>query len=705
MVRPVDVGEPREERSAQLHSHHRVRRLRILNRLAAETSPYLLQHAGNPVDWYPWGEEAFSRARSEDKPVMLSIGYSSCHWCHVMAHESFEDPEVAAFVNDRFVSVKVDREERPDIDAIYMSAVQATTGSGGWPMTLFLTPGGKPFFAGTYFPPRDTHGLPAFLRVLEAVDQSWRQRRGEIEEQASAIARAVAAGTGVQSGTHLLPRRSAVDLESAHRLLDRAVDHLAALFDSDHGGFGNQPKFPQPELLELCLVANHVHGNRRALEMATSTLKAMAAGGIYDQLGGGFHRYSTDANWTVPHFEKMLYDQAGLVASYIHAWLVTGDAAYRIVASETIEYVLDDLGGPEGGLFSARDADTPAGEGAFYLWTPGEVEAVLGKQRASIFAEFYEVTEEGNFEGRNVLRSMAGLRGDLPAEIEESRIALKQARSLRPQPGLDDKVITEWNAMFCSALAAAAAATGRANWMARAVDMGEFLLSAPRRVSDRRWLRTWRHRREGPAAFAADHAWLVEAFTRLSELTGLPSWLDHAAEAAQALLDLFVETGSGVVHTTARDAEPLFVRPVERMDGALPSAAAVSAGALCRLASLSGEPSYLESAEHILAAALQASAGRPLSSARLLPDALLIAGGPSEVVVAGDRPDLLRAFRSRYEPFSVSAWGTPGRSPLWLGREPGFAYVCHHGTCSLPAATVTELEQRLDDASSVYQRE
>jgi uncharacterized protein YyaL (SSP411 family) len=330
---------------------------------------------------------------------------------------------------------------------------------------------------------------------------------------------------------------------------------------------------------------------------------------------------------------------------------------------------------------------------------------VLGKQRASIFAEFYEVTEEGNFEGRNVLRSMAGLRGDLPAEIEESRIALKQARSLRPQPGLDDKVITEWNAMFCSALAAAAAATGRANWMARAVDMGEFLLSAPRRVSDRRWLRTWRHRREGPAAFAADHAWLVEAFTRLSELTGLPSWLDHAAEAAQALLDLFVETGSGVVHTTARDAEPLFVRPVERMDGALPSAAAVSAGALCRLASLSGEPSYLESAEHILAAALQASAGRPLSSARLLPDALLIAGGPSEVVVAGDRPDLLRAFRSRYEPFSVSAWGTPGRSPLWLGREPGFAYVCHHGTCSLPAATVTELEQRLDDASSVYQRE
>jgi len=671
-----------------------------VNRLGAETSPYLRQHADNPVDWYPWGDEAFARARAEDRPVFLSIGYSACHWCHVMAHESFEDADTAAALNERFVAVKVDREERPDVDAVYMEAVQATTGSGGWPMSVFLTPDARPFFAGTYYPPVDRPGMPGFGRVLGAVDEAWRTRRPEVERQADALADAVARRVRLPGGLGPSP---GAPRPAPGALLDAALGELGARFDHRFGGFGPAPKFPQPQLVELCLRQHRRRADPGALAMATVTLRAMAAGGIYDHLGGGFARYSTDATWTVPHFEKMLYDQAGLLRVYLHAWQATGEALFERVVSETADYVLRTLGLPGGGLASAEDADSEGEEGRFYLWTPAEVTDAAGARLGPAAAAWFGVAAPGNFEGRSILRRPPDDDAPRPADIEEARRLLLAARARRVRPGLDDKVLTEWNAMFGAALAEAAFATGRADWAAAARRCAAFLLAELRRP-DGRWLRSWQGGRARHLAYAGDYAWVVELCTRLGELTGEALWLDHAADTARSMLELFGGAGAGdapgggpLLFSTGRDAEQLLVRPVDVLDGAVPSANSVAAAALVRLGTLRGEDDLRRAGEAMVDALWGLAAEHPLAAAGTVAAAALAHGGTTEVVVAGERPDLLDALRGRFEPTAVVAWGEPTSSALWSGRAPGLAYVCRGYVCRAPATTAAELAARLDD--------
>jgi uncharacterized protein YyaL (SSP411 family) len=668
-----------------------------MNRLASETSPYLRQHADNPVDWYPWGEEAFARARAEDRPVLLSVGYSACHWCHVMAHESFEDEDTAQELNARFVPIKVDREERPDVDAVYMDAVQAMTGSGGWPMTVFLTPDGRPFYGGTYFPPHDRHGMPSFRRVLDAVDDVWTNRRDEVDQQAAALAEAISRHTLVPAGPAAGGDPSSAGAgERAGALLESAVAELRARFDATWGGFGPAPKFPQAHLVELCLRHYRATGEASSLAMATTTLGAMAAGGIYDHVGGGFARYSTDVSWTVPHFEKMLYDQAGLVRAYLHAWQVTGEARWLQVVEETIAYVRRELTSPGGGLYSAQDADSEGEEGRFYVWTRAELDRALGPELGGVAADWYGVTEAGNFEGRNILRRPPGAPLARPPEVEEARRLLFAARQPRVHPGLDDKVLTEWNAMFASVLAEAAAATGRRDWAQAAVAVGEFLLAELRAGDTGRWLRSWQDGRARHLAYAGDYAWVVDLCTRLAELTGAPLWLDRARESARAMLELFSGEGE-LLYTTGNDAPPLVIRPQEILDGAVPAANGVAAAALLRLGALLGDDEMTDAGEALLGALSAVAAAHPLACANSVAACALAGGGITEVVVTGDRPDLLRAARSRFEPTMVLAWGEPTASPLWAGRDDGYGYVCRRFVCRAPASSPAELEDRLDD--------
>jgi uncharacterized protein len=669
-----------------------------MNRLASETSPYLRQHADNPVNWYPWGDEAFARARAEDRPVFLSVGYSACHWCHVMAHESFEDEQTAKELNTRFVSIKVDREERPDVDAVYMEAVQAMTGNGGWPMTVFLTPDGRPFFGGTYFPPREGLGTPSFRRVLDAVDDAWHNRRDEVDSQADALADAIDRRTRLPRD--LVPDGAEPGARGA-ALVRAAVAELGARFDATWGGFGPAPKFPQPQLVELCLRHHRVTGDESSLAMATTTLGAMAAGGIYDHVGGGFARYSTDVSWTVPHFEKMLYDQAGLVRVYLHAWQVTGEARWLQVVEETVGYVLTELASPGGGLCSAQDADSEGEEGRFYVWTPDEVAAAVGPERAAVALDWYGVGDRGNFEGRTILRRPLGAPLARPPEVEEARRLLFEARAPRVHPGLDDKVLTEWNAMFGSALAEAASATGRRDWAAAALGIGDFLLAELRDAGTGRWLRSWQDGRARHLAYAGDYAWLVELFTRLAELTGHQVWLDRADETARAMLVLFAGEGD-LLYTTGTDAERLVIRPLEVFDGAVPAANGVAATALLRLGALRADDELTDAGESLLAALVGVAAEHPLAFANSVAASELSGGGISEVVVTGDRPDLLESARSRFEPTMVLAWGEPASSALWAGRdqehgEEGRGYVCRRFVCQAPAATPDELVRRLDD--------
>jgi len=668
-----------------------------MNRLVSETSPYLRQHAHNPVDWYPWGAEAFDRARHENRPVLLSVGYSACHWCHVMAHESFEDDVTAKELNDRFVSIKVDREERPDVDAVYMEAVQAMTGSGGWPMTVFLTPDGRPFFGGTYFPARDGPGMPSFRRVLDAVDDVWHNRRDEVDRQADALAEAIDRRTRVPQDLLARAGDEADDPGSQSvALLTSAAAELAARFDATWGGFGPAPKFPQTQLVELCLRHHRLTGGASSLAMATTTLGAMAAGGIYDHVGGGFARYSTDAAWTVPHFEKMLYDQAALVRAYLHAWQVTGEARWLQVVEETVAYVLRELASPGGGLYSAQDADSEGEEGRFYVWTPAEFATALGPELAAIASDWYGVTEAGNFEGRNILRRPLGAELGRPDVVEEARRRLFEARSRRVHPGLDDKVLTEWNAMFGSSLAEAAGATGRPDWRDAAVRIGEFLLAELRDTDTGRWLRSWQGGRARHLAYAGDYAWLVDFFTRLAELTGKVLWLEHARETALSMLELFTGEGT-LLYTTGNDAEQLVVRPLDILDGAVPAANGVAATALLRLGALRADDALVDAGASLLRTLSRVASEYPLACANSVAASELSGGGITEVVIPGDRPDLLTTARARFEPTMVLAWGEPTSSPLWAGRDEGRAYVCRRFVCRSPATTPDELAQRLDD--------
>jgi uncharacterized protein YyaL (SSP411 family) len=659
------------------------------NRLAQETSPYLRQHADNPVDWHPWGDEAFEEARRRNVPVLLSIGYSACHWCHVMAHESFEDDQTASVVNSLFVPVKVDREERPDVDAVYMEAVQAMTGGGGWPMTVFLAPDGRPFYGGTYFPPEPRGGMPSFRDVLAAVDDVWRNRRDEVEQQAVSLVEAVRARTTLGSPSASEP--TVFDPS----MLEGAYQALRANHDDEWGGFGRAPKFPQPAMLELLLRAYPHNRAPETLGMIETSLDAMASGGMYDHLGGGFARYSVDAFWMVPHFEKMLYDQAGLARVYLHGWQVTGHERWRQVLEETIGYVLRDLRAPEGGLYSAEDADSEGEEGKFYVWQLDDLVAAVGPDGAAA-AEWYGVTKSGNFEGANILHRP--VRGDLlrPAEIESARAALFDEREKRVRPGLDDKVLTEWNAMFLSALAEAAGATGRTDWLSAAVELGEFLLRELRRPEDGRWLRSWQ--RSGGArvlAYASDYAWLVDAFVRLAEATGEARWIESARSTADAMLSLFWDRDAGGLFTTGDDAERLIVRSKDLLDGATPAANSVAAVGLLRLAALTGEERYAGRAEEILRLVAAPMATHPAALTWALGAVDLLVTGTTEVAVVGDRPDLVDAVRSRYLPTAVLAWGEPYGGPLWAERTEGRAYVCRNYTCHQPVTTPEDLLHQL----------
>jgi uncharacterized protein YyaL (SSP411 family) len=664
-----------------------------MNRLAEETSPYLRQHQDNPVDWYPWSPEAFERAGAEDKPVLLSVGYSACHWCHVMAHESFEDPAVAAVMNELFVNIKVDREERPDVDGIYMEAVQALTGHGGWPMTVFLTPDKRPFYGGTYFPKEPRQGMPGFVQLLEAVAEAWNERRHEVDDQAGRLTETLG------QVAELAPSQGALD----RAVLDTAVASLRSQFDSQWGGFGQAPKFPQESSLELLLRAAALGDRPEILDMVTVTVDAMASGGIYDHLGGGFSRYSVDAFWLVPHFEKMLYNQAMLGRVYLHAWQLTGEARFRQVLEETVTYVLRDLRHPDGGLYSAEDADSEGEEGKFYVWRPQEIEDALGPDEAPAAVEWWGVTDEGNFEGATILHRP--VRGDLvrPPHIERARQRLFDAREERVRPGLDDKVLTEWNALFLSTLAEAAAATHNDAWLAAAVQTGEFLLRELRRA-DGRWLRAWQGGRARHLAYANDYAALVDAFTRLAEASGQARWITEAREVADGMLDLFWDDDNGGLFTTGNDAEALITRPKDVLDSALPSANSVAALALLRLDALVGEPRYTERAEAILRLLADPMARQPSAFAHLLEAVDLATAGTTEIVITGERLDLVGAVHQRYLPSAVVAWGERYPSPLFKDRTDGLAYVCRNYACKLPTGDVDELIIQLSPTAVVDDR-
>jgi uncharacterized protein YyaL (SSP411 family) len=664
-----------------------------VNRLADSTSPYLRQHRDNPVDWYPWGDEAFAEARRRNVPILLSVGYSACHWCHVMAHESFEDPEVAGAVNQLFVNVKVDREERPDVDAVYMDAVQAMTGHGGWPMTVFLTPDGQPFFGGTYFPKESRGGLPGFVDLCRAVDDAWRNRREELLDQAGRLTEALGQ-SALLAGKEALPGGEA---------LDSAAGALRTQFDPEWGGFGRAPKFPQTMAHELLLRVHHRNAVAELLEMVTTSLDAMASGGIYDHVGGGFARYSVDSFWMVPHFEKMLYDQALLARVFLHAWQVTGDDRYRQVLDETVGYVLRDLAAPGGGCYSAEDADSEGEEGKFYVWRPDEIRQVCGDD-AEAALEWYGVTPGGNFEGATILHRP--VRGDLlrPPAVERARRALYEAREQRVRPGLDDKVLAEWNGLFLATLAEAAAATGDAGWRTAATRLGEFLLAHLRR-DDGRWLRSWHpdlaHRPSSdldlrPLAYAADHAALVDGFTRLAECTGEARWITEARATADALLEQFWDDEHGGLFTTGDDAEPLVARQKDVLDNATPSANASAAVALVRLAGLTGEARYHEAAEGIVRLLAEPATAHPSAFAHLLGAVDLLVGPVAEVAVVGHRLDMVTAVQRRFLPRTVLAWGEPYPSPLWEGRADGRAYVCERFACKEPTDSVDALLAQLD---------
>jgi uncharacterized protein len=672
-----------------------------MNRLADASSPYLRQHADNPVDWYPWGDEAFERARVEDKPLFVSIGYASCHWCHVMAHESFEDSATAADLSRSFISVKVDREERPDVDAVYMTAVQTTTGSGGWPMSVFCTPDGRPFFAGTYFPPSDRHGMPSFRRVVGAVAEAWRDRRAEVEAQADSLVEAVARDASFADRLAL----SRIEPPSRPRwqvALREVTDELARRFDATWGGFGPAPKFPRPTLVDVCLRHHLLTGDAGSLAMATTTLDAMAAGGLYDHLEGGFARYSTDRRWLVPHFEKMLTDQALLVRSYLHAWQVTGSPAYLQVVTETVDYVREDLRAPSGGLCSSVDADAAGVEGGHATWTPADVVDALRaaglEHLAPTVCEWYGVTEEGNWEGRTILHRPVGAQLARPDDIEVARRALLAARRARPQPARDDKVLTEWNAMFAAALAEAAAACARTSWARRAEEIGELLFERNRRA-DGRWLRVRGTGSGDVPAFAPDYAWLIECCTRLGELTGRASWTERAEGVAASLLDLFWDDAVGGLYTSGHDAERLIVRSKELLDGAVPSATSQGAQALLRLSALTGEDRWRRAGERLVELAAPLLEQQPLAVADVVPAVALLERG-TEIVVTGERADLLDVVRRHWLPEAVVAWGEPTHSPLWAGKVPGAAHVCHHYVCRQPARDAVTLDEQLSTLTS-----
>ena len=673
------------------------------NRLSSSSSPYLLQHKDNPVDWWEWGPDAFDAARERGVPVLLSVGYAACHWCHVMAHESFEDPATAALMNDGFVNIKVDREERPDVDAVYMEAVQALTGHGGWPMTAMLTPDGEPFYAGTYFPPRPRQGMPSFSQVLTAVSSSWQSRRGEVETAAKDIAARLADRGQLASLAGAGPP-TADDLEAA-------VTGLARGFDPVHGGFGGAPKFPPSSVLEMLLRHHARTGSEQALALAAATCDAMARGGIYDQLGGGFARYSVDAGWVVPHFEKMLYDNALLLRVYVHLWRETREPMAARIVTETAEFLLRNLRTPEGGFASALDADTDGVEGSTYVWTPAQLVDVLGDEDGRWAADLLEVTAAGTFEhGSSVLQLLSD--PDDPDRWARTRTTLLAARARRPQPGRDDKVVAAWNGLAIAALAEAGAVLERPEWVEAAEAAADLLLSI-HLGADGRSDRVVRVSKDGVAGRHAgvleDQADVAEGLLALYAVTGRSEWLTLAGVLLDAVLDHFAD-GSGSFFDTADDAEKLLRRPQDPSDNAVPSGPSAAAGALLSYAAYTGSARHREAAEQALGVYAALARQHPRFAGWGLAVAEAALDGPREVAVVGlpgdpgfeqlrrvallaTAPGLVVALGALGAPGSLSPLAPEAAAdqdtvPLLRGRDlvdgRAAAYVCRGFVCDLP---------------------
>ncbi|QQC91089.1 thioredoxin domain-containing protein [Streptomyces alfalfae] len=671
-----------------------------MNRLAGVTSPYLLQHADNPVDWWPWTPEAFEEARQRDVPVLLSVGYSACHWCHVMAHESFEDEATAALMNEKFVNIKVDREERPDVDAVYMEAVQAATGHGGWPMTVFLTADAEPFYFGTYFPPEPRHGMPSFTQVLDGVHRAWTDRRGEVDEVAGKIVRDL----GERQLTHGSGERPGED-ELAQALLGLTRD-----YDQAHGGFGGAPKFPPSMVIEFLLRHYARTGAEGALQMAAETCERMARGGIYDQLGGGFARYSVDREWIVPHFEKMLYDNALLCRAYAHLWRATGSDLARRVALETADFMVRELRTNEGGFASALDADSedPATgehvEGAYYVWTPGQLRDVLGDADAELAMAAYGVTEEGTFEkGASVLR-LPRVEGPLAdaSRLASVRERLLAARAERPAPGRDDKVVAAWNGLAVAALAEVGAYFDRPDLVSAAVGAGDLLVRLhmdPRA----RLVRTSKDGRAGSnAGVLEDYADVAEGFLTLASVTGEGVWLEFAGFLLDHVLAQFIDPDSGALYDTAADAEQLIRRPQDPTDNAAPSGWTAAAGALLSYAAHTGASPHRLAAERALGVVKALGPRVPRFIGHGLAVAEAAVSGPLEVAVVGEvLGDLHRTALLGGAPGAVVAAGPPGSAELPLLADRGLvdglpaAYVCRSFVCDAPTTVPGELASKL----------
>jgi len=673
------------------------------NRLINEKSPYLLQHAHNPVDWYPWGDEAREKARKEDKPIFLSIGYSTCHWCHVMERESFENEDVARVLNEHFVPVKVDREERPDLDRVYMLFVQASTGSGGWPMSVWMTPEGKPFFGGTYFPPDNRYGRPGFRAILERLARAWKEERPRIEQSGAQVIEQLRQYGEAQNESGEKPAGI------GQHTLDAAFNAFRRSFDARLGGFGAAPKFPRPSVLNFLFRYAASTGNEEARDMVLVTLQAMAKGGMHDQLGGGFHRYSVDENWFVPHFEKMLYDQAQLAISYLEAYQITGDAQYADVARDIFDYVLRDLTHPEGGFYSAEDADSasdPAqpkekSEGAFYIWTRQEIVDALGEQDAEVFSRYFGVKANGNvdedphgeFTGRNIL-----YQAQEPKQVPPGVAKLLEIRSRRPRPHLDDKILSGWNGLMISAFAKGAQILDEQRYADAARSARSFLHRKLWRESDATLLRRFRDGDSGIEAFLDDYASLINALVDLYETAFDAADLAWATRLAERAIAAFQDPEHGGFFSSIENQSDLVLRLKDDYDGAEPSGNSIMALALLRLARLTGRDDFRQAGERTL----QSFAGRMLSGGAGLPQ-LLVAqmfamGKPMEIVLAGPRDQLTRmlhVIRGRFLPNAIVMRAS--EAPVEMTAQDGLAaaYVCENYTCNLPVTDASALKELL----------
>ena len=674
------------------------------NRLAGETSPYLLQHAENPVDWYPWGEEALSLAKEQNKPILLSVGYAACHWCHVMAHESFEDPGTAEIMNKHFINIKVDREERPDIDSIYMDAVVAMNGQGGWPMTVVMTPAGNPFFGGTYYPPVARHGLPSFKQVLVSLAQAWQERRKDVDDSAANVSQHIGQGLSMGDSSDLLSEAT----------LERATSSIAEQYDPRMGGFGQAPKFPQSMTIEFLLRRHVSSDDNQALAMAEHTLEMMARGGMYDQIGGGFARYSTDNDWLVPHFEKMLYDNALLSRAYLHAWRITGKPLYKRIVEETLDWVLTEMRHNDGGFYSSLDADSEGVEGKFYVWDANEIEKVLGDD-AAIFNHYYGVTSSGNWDGANVLHLPGTIESvsqslHLSPEMVRERIGIARkllyaARSKRTWPGLDDKIITSWNGMMMAAFAEAGRDLSQPRYTEAARVNADFLFRTLR-MPNGRLNRTWKSGAEAKNnGYLEDYAFLADGLLALYQSTFESRWFFWAIELADLMVTFFYDESEGGFFDTSKDHESLLYRPKGLQDNAIPSGNSVAAITLLALSLYTGENQYWKIAEAAVSSLIEIMAKFPTGFGQWLSAADFILSKPLEIAIIGENGSegtqaLVDAAFSDYRPNQIVAVGGENEGiPLLEGRTTieglAAAYVCRNFTCDMPVTKASLLEEKL----------